>query len=506
MTSMAETVNEGDGVRSGRGFAARAPLPELAQRWLAFASLVLLGILAVVFGFLFKHNFDLYERGDPPIPGVFRGQVIDHLVYGQVALVVAMAALAIWSGVVVANARRVFYSLRSVPAAVGGWLFVPLVAFAAHESLDRALKSGWIITIAASLLFMYVPHGTIGGTARDLGGSSYLARVWYVLALLAALLMWGALAGTSSGLPSSDPQMAMRLKAYLCFVAGLLLFAAAATFFATAQNLAALTHHKWADALAPRSASRIPIGSVEVTRSAEFVSKEPLPTHALRVVVWCGLFVFNTAAVAATFDLRRRAIHVETHDGSVAAHSLLASATQMFNRIVVLGIATHVMYVVWAMAAATNARRRTLLAPSARVTALSFVGGAALFPFVSRDHDTFAAAMMVGAIGVVCIGFVVGQLLLGRASVALGGSGRIFLMWLIAEFGLCSTMAYVSRVARVDAELLTIGGLLAGFAVLSSVLGWLAMDRLDKRCGTDSGAVVSPIHFAMSRSLTSSQS
>ena len=503
---MAETVNDEDGVRSGRGFAARAPMPELAQRWLAFASLVLLGILAVVFGFLFKHNFDLYERGDPPIPGVFRGQVIDRLVYGQVALVVAMAALAIWSGVAVANARRVFYSLRSVPAAVGGWLFVPVAAFGAHQWLDSTLESGWIITIVASLLFMYIPHGTIGGTAKDLGGSAYLARVWYVLALLAALLMWGALAGTSSGLPTSDPQMAMRLKAYLCFVAGLLLFASAATFYAAAQQIAVLTNHKWADALAPRNATRTPIGSVEVTRSADFVTKPPLPTHALRVVVWCGLFVFNTAAVAATFDLRRRAILADMHDGTVAAHTLLVSATQMFDRIVVLGIATHVMYVAWAIAAATNARRRTLLAPSPRVTAASFVGGTVLFAFVSRDHNTFAAAMMVGAIGVVCIGFVVGQLMLGRASVALGGSGRIFLMWLIAEFGLCSTMAYVSRVARVDAELLTIGGVLAGFAVLSSVLGWLAMDRLDRRCGTDSGAVVSPIHFVMSRSLTSSQS
>ncbi len=506
MTTNVDSQIEADGSKSNRGFVARAPFAELVQRWAAFASLALLGVIAVVFGFFFKHTFDLYSRGNPPLASAYRADVSRLLTYGQVTLIVAMVALAVWSAFAVANAQRVFHSLRSIWTAAGGWFMVPIAAYLAHQLLDPTLKSGWILTGVVSLSFMYIPHGTIGGTAKDLGGSTYLARIWYMLALLAAVLMWAALAGATHGLPGNDPQSAMRVKAFLCFVSGLLLFAGAATYFATAQHIGEMTHHKWVEATSPKGANRVLSGSVAMTRPADFVPKAPIPTHALRVVVWCGFFVLYIASISATFGVRRRAILAEVRDGSLATHDLAASATHMFDRVIVLAFVAHAMYVVWGIAAAVNARRRTLLAPSPWGITAAFLTGTVFLLFTSGRGDTFATTMLVIAIGVVYIGFIVGQLLLGRSAVALGGSGRLFLSWLIAEFGLGSCIAYVSRVARDDMQLLIIGALLAAFAVLSSVLAWLTMSRFDSACTGNESAQVRPAQRLLSRTLTSSHS
>jgi hypothetical protein len=485
MTTNADSEIEAGRSTPSRGFVARVPLPNMVQRWFAFASLALLGVVAVEFGFFFKHTFDLYDHAEPPLSANYRHDVGHLLAFGQVALVVAMVALSLWTAFAVKNAQRVFHSLRSMWFGVGGWVLIPVIAYGAHRWLDQTMRSGWVITGVVSLAVMYVPHGTIGGTAKDLGGSSYFARVWYILMLLAGILMWAALAGTSHGMPGTDPQSAMKVKAFLCFVSALLLFAAAASYYATAQHINELTHHKWVDATTPKGVLKVAPGAVAVTRPADYVPKPPIPTHALRAVVWCGFFVLNIAAVATTFGVRRRAIRAEVRDGTAAAHKLLVSATNSFNHVIVIAVVVHVMYMAWGIAAAVNARRRTLMAPNPWGVAAAFLGGAVFLLFTSTEHSTFATTMLAIVVGVNYVGFIIGQLLLGRSAVALGGSGRLFLSWLIAEFGIGSCIAYLSRVARDDAQLVTFGGVLAGFAVASSVIAWLAMTRLDHACGTE---------------------
>ncbi len=504
MTTNADSVIDADRSKTSRTFTARAPLPNLVQRWLAFAALASLGVVAVVFGFFFKHTFDLYDRGVPPLSASYRQDVDRYLVYGQVVLIAAMVTLSIWTAFAVSNAQRVFHSLRSMWFGIGGWFLIPITAYATHQFIDRPMHSGWVITGVVTLAIMYVPHGTIGGTAKDLGGSAYFARVWYVLALLAAILMWAALAGTSQGLPTSDPESAMKVKAFLCFVSALLLFAGAASYFATAQLIGELTHHKWVEATSPKGANGTPAGAVSVTRSADYVPKAPIPTHALRAIVWCGFFVLNIAAISATFDIRRRAIRAEVRDGTAAAQKLLSSATQTFNHVIVLAIVVHVMYVVWGIVAAVNARRRTLLAVSPWGVAAAFASGTVLLLFTSTEDSTFATTMFGIVVGVIYIGFIIGQLLLGRSAVALGSSGRFFLSWLIVEFGLGSCIAYVSRVARDDMQLLTFGGVLTGFAVASTMLAWFAMTRFDHSCVPETDVALRADHRLFSRTLTSS--
>ena len=506
MTTRADSDIEAGGSTASHGFVARTPLPDLVQRWLAVASLASLGVVAVVFGFFFKHTLDLYDRGIPPLSSSYHHDVDLLLAYGRFALILAMVTLSIWTAFTVANAQRVFHSLRSMWFGVGAWLLIPIVAFVTHQWLDQTLKSGWVVTGVVSLGIMYVPHGTIGGTAKDLGGSAYFARVWYVLALLAGILMWAALAGTTSGLPTSDPRSAMKVKAFLCFVSAVLLFAAAAAFFATAELIVGLTHHKWADATSPKGLGRALVGEVSVTRPAGYVHKAPIPTHALRVVAWCGFFVLNLAAVSATFDIRRRAIQAEVRDGSAAARDLLVSATRSFDRVIVIAVVVHVTYVVWGIVAAVNARRKTLLALSPWGVATAFLFGTLLLGFVSSEHTTFATTMLAVVIGINYLGFIIGQLLLGRAAVALGGSGRLFVSWSIAEFGLGACVAFVSRVARNETQLVIFGGLLGAFAVASTVLAWLAMSRFDRACAVEVEEAERFGQRFWSRSLTSSHS
>ena len=506
MTNDGEAQLLADEALPPRHFAPRAPFPEMVQRLAATASLVLLGALAVVFGFHFQHTFEIYRSGLFPRAARYQDEVDRLLVAVQVSLLVAFASMALWSGTAVANARRVFHSLRSVWVAFGGWVVVATASYVAHVWLDTTLRSGMFVAGVTFLLLLYLPHGTIAGATVDLGGNGYLARVWYLLELLAAILLWAALAGVSAGLPSSYPQTAMQEKAFLCFVSGLLLFAAAATFFAVARNISDLTNHKWEGAQAPQGRRSVPIGSVVVTRAATFVPKHPIPTWALRVAVCIGFATVNAGAVAVTFVTRRRAIAAEVQHGSAVAHAALVSSTHRFNLVIAASIAVHCLYVCWAILAAVNARRRTLLAPSGWAVAAAFLAGTVFFALGPRLNNTLGVTAVVVASAVTYVGFIIGQLLLGRSVVALGGSGRIFLLWLLAEFGLGACVAYVSRLARNNVQLLTIGGLLALFALLSSAFAWLAMARLDGACRAESAVVVQPRYRLSSRSLTSSHS
>ncbi len=492
--------------RATRSFTPRAPLPEMVQRFAATASLVLLGALAIVFGFHFQHTFAIYRSGKLPSVDAYQSQVRRLLSGMQVSLLVAGVTMTLWSATVIANARRVFHSLRSVWVATGGWVAVVAAPYVAHRWLDTSLRSGMLLAGLTFLAVLYVPHGTIAGATADLGGNGYLARVWYLLELLAAILLWAALSGVSAGMASSRPQTAMQEKAFLCFVGGLLLLAAAAIFFAAARNLNDLAHHKWEGGLSPRGARNVPVGSVVVTRAATFNPKRPISTWPLRMAVCAGFAAVNAGAVAVTFITRRRAISDEVRYGPAVAHNALTLSIHHFNLVIAASIAVHCLYVVWAIVASINARRRTLLAPSALAVTAAFLAGTLLFAIAPRVHDSLGVATVVIASGVTYVGFIIGQLLLGRAVVALGGSGRIFLTWLLVEFGLGACVAYVSRLARNNTQLLTFGGVLALFALSSSACAWIATARLDAACRAESAVIVRPHYGLPVRAFTSSQS
>ena len=482
-------------------FRPREPLPELLQRWTALACLTCLGVLAIVFGFFFQHNVDLYRHGGIPTPANYRADADRLIVFGEIALLVAWASMLLWSVTAVNNARRVFPSLRSVWVAGAGWLLVPVAALATHQWLDKALDSGWTFGGAVLLLLLYVPHATIAGAAKDLGGTTYLARVWYMLIMLGSIVMAAALSGLSSGLPVSKPLASLQEKAFLCVVGGLLLLAGAASFYATARNLSELVHHRWAQACAPKGSTFAPRGAATVTRAATFVQKRPIPTMGLRLAVAASLVGANAAGVAAILVTRRRAI-LAGGDDSVAAEPLVAIANRTFGRVVWLLAAVHAVYVVWAICAALNARRRTVMAPSAAVIAASFLVAVVPIAFAARPGNPFGTTAV--AIAALCIGFVAGQMMLGRSAVALGGSGRLFLYWLTAEtvFGAC--FAYVGRFARTDKQLDTVGIVLGVCAALSCVLGWLAMSRLDRLCHAEPTTVTAARQASRDDAFTSS--
>ncbi len=489
-----------------RRFSARAPLPEMVQRLAATASLVLLGALAIVFGLHFQHTFEIYRSGKLPSVTAYQNEVGRLLGVMQVSVVVGCAAMTLWSATAVTNARRAFHSLRSVWIAAGGWVAVLASAYAAHAWLDTTLRSGMLLAGLTFLVMLYVPHGTIAGATTDLGGNGYLARVWYLLEVLAAILLWATLSSVSTGLSSSHPQTAMQDKAFLCFVGGLLLCAAAATFFAAARNINDLTHHKWEGARSPGGGWSGPAGSVVITRAATFVPKSPIPTWALRMAVCTGFAVVNAGAVAVTFVGRRNAIADEVRYGSAVAHAALVASTHRFNLVIAASLGVHCLYVLWAIIATINARRRTLLAPSVLAVTATFLSGTLLFMVGPRLDDSLGVTALVIASSVTYVGFVIGQLLLGRALVALGGSGRIFLTWLLVEFGLGACVAYVSRLARNNTQLFTFGALLALFALVSSACAWIAMARLDAACRAESDAFVRARYPLWARALTSSHS
>ncbi|CAB4865112.1 unannotated protein [freshwater metagenome] len=479
------------------------------QRLAACGSLALLGVVAIVFGLHFQHTFSIYEQGRLPDAVAYQAAADRLLVIGQIGVIVAFVAMVLWSATAVLNARRVLRSLRSAWVAVGGWLLVPVAALVAHAWIDRTLQSGMFIAGLTCLMFLYLPHGTVAGASTDLGGSTYLARVWYLLEALAGILLWAALAGVKRGLPATHPQAAMQEKAFLCFVAGVLLLAGASTFFATARRLSGLTHHKWQGASVPPVSFATysgPIGSVNVVRPAGFAAKPMLPTAGLRIGAWAALTTVNLAAITATFVDRRHAILTEVRYGSGPAHVLLTSSANTLRIIMLAGVAAHVLYVLWALVAAVNARRRTLLAPAAWVIAATFLSGTTLFAFSDRANEAVGVTGVMVAGAATFVGFVIGQLLLGRSVVALGGRGRIFLVWLLFEFGVGACTAYIARLAHDDVKILSVGALLVGCSILSSVCAWIAMTRLDAMCRATSTATTQPHYWLRPRALTSSHS
>ena len=207
MTTVVDFEVDRNEAPPSRAFTARRPLPELAQRWAALSGLVLIGILAVILGLFFQRHSEMYRAGRVADPVAFRLDVDRLLVYGEVALAFTWAALMLWSATAVANVGRVCRSLRSVWLAVAGWLLLAVGTLVVHVWLDSALKSGMVLAGATFLALLYVPDGTIGGAAQDVGGSAYLARVWYLLVLLATMLLWAALIGRllKSVLATAEP-------------------------------------------------------------------------------------------------------------------------------------------------------------------------------------------------------------------------------------------------------------------------------------------------------------
>ena len=479
MTTDADSQIDSDESVVPLAFRAREPLPELLQRWTATACLTCLGVLTILFGFLFQHNVDLYRRGTPPTNASYRADVNHLMVFGEIALVVTWASMLLWSATAVNNARRVAPILRSGWTAAAGWLLVPLVALAAHQFLDKALESGWVFGGTALFVLLYAPHATVAGAAKDLGGSTYFARTWYVLILLGAVVVTAALAGVSSGLPASSPLASLQEKAFLCVVGGLLVLAGAAGFYATARHLGELVHHRWALALVPRGSTFAPQGVVSVRRSATFVHKRPIPTLGLRIVIGATLIGANVGGVGAILVTRRRALVAGGAD-EAAANAAVASANRAFDHSLWLIAAVHAVYVAWAICAAVNARRRTLMATSSLVIATAFLAAVAPIALAVRAGSPFGTTAV--AIAAVCVGYIAGQLLLGRSAVALGGSGRLFQYWLMAQavFGGC--FAYVGHFVRTEQQLVSVGVVLGMCAVLTSVLCWVAMARFDRLC------------------------
>ncbi|MEO6123653.1 MAG: hypothetical protein ABIR32_08055 [Ilumatobacteraceae bacterium] len=475
-----------------RRFVLRRPMSDMLVRGLVVTVPLAIATLVGLLGVEFQKHSDTYNTaatnavGANPI-GTARKigtDVAGHLdrvreltaTFGALS-VVGLVVMALWSWLMVTNTNRVGHTLRTPWFAALGWLIAPGLGLAAHVTLDQRLDSGSLIGLTVFLAVLYLPFGTLGGAAVDLGGSAHLARTWFLASVVGAFLLIAGVSGATSVLPVDNPQNVLRVRAFTCYLSAMMLLASSALAFATARDLSSLVSHRWARELDPEGVSTDPKRH-KITRRGRQLRRRMTPTLFLRVIVTVGLLGSGLGAVAAVIVFRGRAVDETDAASTDALADLVASAIA----IGAIAVAVHVVYVVWAVVAARNAFRRSIMAPSPWAVLSAFMLGPVVVVGSLGFTGPFGAAVLTIGIVATIAGFVIGQLILGRTVSSLGGRGRIFLTWMVVDFT-CGLFAwYTSAISNDAVQTVALVVLQAGIALLGSALAWTAMTRLDRAC------------------------
>lgn len=485
-------------------FEVRRPTSDIAIRWVVVSLPVALAVIAGLLGAHFQEARATYRRGGVPELGGYLRTTRQLLAYMSAVGVEGLAALALWSGLMVTNTCRVCRSLRTPWFGAVGWLIAPALGIAAHLSLDKRLNAGSLIGFTVFLAALYLPFGTLGGAASDLGGSPHLARVWFLASVVGAFLLIVGVSGSTRSLPTSNPQDLLRIRAIACYLAAMMLLASSALALATARNLGSLISHRWEREFDPEGvlakADRIKTRSSRGRRS-------PIPNLFLRVLVTALLVLTALASVSALFWFRGRAIQLSAKTDSLERGQLLDRFRTLILQIGVVAVAFHAVYVLWAIVAAINARRRSITAPPPIAVVSAFLLGPIVAVIGWAIGREFGAAVFVVGLVMTIGGFVVGQLVLGRTVSMLGQRGRIFLGWLVSDFGAVLIGAFVSHFGTTRIQLVSLGVLQIGFAFVGAAMAWTAMTRLDRACrANDSIVLAGPGQAPTSLAFTSSHS
>lgn len=458
----------------------RQPVSDLVVRSVVVAAPLALGAVAALLGVHFQQESASARRGDPPDLLRYRDPIKTLVASMGVIGVVTLAALAIWSFIVVGNAKRVFHSIRSPWFAAAGWLIAPGLGLLAHATLDARLHSGSLVGCTVFLAVLYIPFGTLGGASKDLGDSFHLARMWFLSAGVSGFLVIVGISGATEGLPDSDVANRLRIRSVACYLAALMLAACSALAFATARNLHAYISHKWFSEVDPERAGHMQ--TARVKRAGRLLKRRMTPTLFLRVVVPAGLLLTGGWLAAEVFVKRGRALDLNEIGDSAQAHAVLQQLRTTALRVAVVGLAVHAVFVVWATVASRNAYRRSIMAPTPWAVVAAFLGGPAVIAAGLGIGGPFGDAVLAVGIALAVGGFIVGQLVLGRTVSEMGGRGRVFLIWVIADIGAILIALFVSTHTAPRLQLMVDGIAQVGITIINAMLSWIAMTRLDRTC------------------------
>jgi len=463
----------------GRSFHVRQPFSDLSVRpFVVLVPLALAGVAAML-GREFQKQAQSFAANGAVLDLDGHHFRVDQTVrYMGVIGFVGVAVLALWSWLTVTNTNRVGHTLRSPAFAAAGWVLAPGLGYAAHLTLDHALKSGYLAAFAVALTALYVPFGTIGGAASDLGGSPHLARTWYLASVVGTFLFLISVSGATDALPDLNPQHTFTVRSASSYLSALMMVLSAALAYGTARNIRALTHHRWIRDLDPDGA-RNDIHSVKVIRRGEASRRRMIPTVFLRAIVAGGMFVVGGAAVIASYYLRGRALKLDPDLDIVQRDHLLDDYRHVYIELTVVQAGLYATYVLWAIVAAINARRRSLLVPRAWSVIGCFLLGPAVLVAGAGLRHTYGAAVILVGLGITGLGFIIGQTVLGRTVSALGGRGGVFLSWLLVGVAMNLFLGFVSLHTNTQIQVVAAGVIQTCFAIANGALAWTAMSRLD---------------------------
>ncbi len=458
----------------------RQPVSDLVVRSIVVVAPLALGTVAALLGLHFQRESASARRGDPPDLLRYRDPIKTLLASMGVIGVVTLAALAIWSFIVVGNANRVFHSIRAPWFAAAGWLIAPGLGLLANATLDSRLKSGSLVGCTVFLAVLYIPFGTLGGASKDLGDSFHLARMWFLSAGVSAFLVIVGISGATDGLPDSDVANRLRIRSVACYLAALMLAACSALAFATARNLQTYISHKWLSEVDPEGAERL--YKARITRSGRLLKRRMTPTLFLRVMVPAGLMAAGGWLTWEVFVKRGRALDLLEIGDAAQSQAVLDQLRTMATRVGVVAVAVHAVFVVWATVASRNAYRRSIMAPTPWAVVASFLGGPVVLAAGIGLGGPFGDAVLAVGIALAVGGFIVGQLVLGRTVSEMNGRGRVFLVWVIADIAAILIGLFVTTHTGGRLQVVIDGVTQGGITVINAMLAWVAMTRLDRTC------------------------
>lgn len=459
----------------------RQPVSDIVVRWIVVVAPLAMGTVAALLGLHFQRESASARRGEPPDLLRYRDPIHTLLAYFGVIGVVTLAALAIWSYIVVGNVNRVYHSLRAPWFAAAGWLIAPGLGLLAHATLDHRLHAGTLIGCTVFLAVLYVPFGTLGGASKDLGDSFHIARMWFLSTGVSAFLLIVGISGATNGLPDSDVVNRLRIRSIACYLAALMLAMCSTLALATARNLQAHVTYRWMSEIDPERADHL-AQRARVKRAGRLLKQRMTPTLFLRILVPLGLLAAGGWLASEVYVKRSRALDLITIGDKVQAEIVLHALRDAAMRIGVVGVAIHAAYVVWATVASRNAYRRSIMAPTPWAVVSSFLSGPAVIAAGIGIGGPFGDAVLAVGIALTGGGFIVGQLVLGRTVSDMGGRGRVFLVWLIVDVGAVLIGLFATTHTAPKLQLAIDVAAQAGITVLNAWLAWVAMTRLDRTC------------------------
>lgn len=453
-------------------------MSDLLVRFAVVVTPLLIAGFAAMLGVHFQRQAQIFADGGVPTFGSYVNPIRDIIAYMSVVGIDGLVALSLWSGLVVTNTCRVCRSLRTPWFAAIGWLIAPGLGLIAHLTVDNHFQSGSLIGFAVFLAALYVPFGTLGGVAHDLGGSAHLARTWYLASVVSAFLLIVGMSGSTSGVPTGDPVQTLRIRAFACYLGALMLVASSALVFATGRNLHAMISHRWHKETNP---DRMYGGNrLKIKRRGRQLRRRLTPTLFLRVIVTAGIVAVGVASVVAMLALRGRALRLDGPFEYAERASLLDDYRDVAVAIGVVAAAVHAVYVLWAVVAVRNAHRRSILTPTPWAVVAAFLTGPIVCGVGVKIAGPFGAAVLTVGVLMTIGGFIIGQLVLGRTVSALGGQGRIFLGWLLIDVCMGVFTAFVASRSDTRLQVVADGVVQTGFTLVSAAVAWTAMARLDQ--------------------------